>query len=146
MEHKKVMVVDDDEDIRTLVQTTLSLAGIDSDAAATAEEALERMNENLYSVVALDIHMPGMNGVELISRLKKISPLIQIIMLSSDSSMERVVECMDRGAVDFFTKETHQVPLMVEAIGSALGRGARWASWIGTHSGWNMFPTPEAVL
>ncbi len=146
MNKNRVMVVDDDESIRALVQKKLEMAGITADAAASAEGGFQAMRDNLYTVVVLDIHMPGMNGPEMIATLKEISPIVQVIMLTSDSSFERVIQCLDRGAVDFFAKEAQQLTLMAEAVSSAMGRGARWASWIGTRSGWDRLPTPEAVL
>lgn len=142
----KVLVVDDDESIIRLVQEILGTAGIDSDAASSAADALAMMDKNPYSVVVSDIHMPGMSGVELISALKKVSPTVQVIMLTSDSSFKRVVECVDRGAVDFFSKETKQLPLMVESVGAALGRLARWGNWLGRHSGWELVEVPQVVL
>jgi len=128
------------------VQKKLDMAGISTDTACSAEEGLQAMRQNLYAVVVLDIHMPGMDGPELIGLLKDISPIVQVIMLTSDSSFERVIECMDRGAIDFFAKETQQLTLMAESVSAALGRGARWASWMGTRSGWDQVPTSEAVL
>ena len=146
MNRNKVIVVDDDEAIRMLVQQKLATAGISADVACTAEEGLDMMRQNLYTVAILDIHLPGMDGPELISCVKKISPVAQVIMLTSDSSFERVLECLERGAADFFAKETQQITLMVESVSAALGRGARWAGWIGVRSGWDQVPAPDVVL
>lgn len=143
MSKNKVMVVDDDKSITELVQKKLELVGITADAAHSAEEGLQAMRKNLYTVVVLDIHMPGMDGPEMIGLLKDISPVAQVIMLTSDSSFERVIECLDRGAVDFFAKEMQQLILMAESVSAALGRGARWASWMGLRSGWDQVPTPQ---
>ncbi len=133
MNGPKILVVDDDEDIVGMVQTKLAGAGLSSDTACTAKEGLALMRKNLYLVVVLDIHMPGMSGVEMISALKQISPLVQVIMLTADASIERVIDCVDRGVVDFFSKSDPLIQ-MVESVGTALGRGARWASWMGSRS------------
>lgn len=143
MDRNKVLVVDDDDSIRELVQMKLATAGINADEACSAEEGLRAMRKNLYAVIVLDIHLPGMNGPEMIGLLKEISPVVQVVMLTSDSSFERVIECLDRGAVDFFAKETQQLTLMVEAVGAAMGRGARWGSWLGLRSGWDQARTPD---
>jgi DNA-binding NtrC family response regulator len=142
----KVLVIDDDESIAQLVQATLASAGIDSDAARTAEDGIAMMRAHLYRVVALDVHMPGISGIETIAHLKRISPLVQVIMLTSDSSFRNVVECVGRGAVDFFAKDAKQLPLMAESVSVALARGARWASWLGIHSGWDLIADPQATL
>ncbi len=142
----KVLVIDDDESIVRLVQATLASAGIDSDAAHSAEEGIAMMRACLYRVVVLDIHMPGISGIEMIGDLKSVSPLVQVIMLTSDSSFQNVVECVGRGAVDFFTKDAKQLPPMAESVSAALARGARWASWLGIHSGWDLVADPQATL
>ena len=146
MDRNKVLVVDDDKSIRDLVQKKLAMAGINADAACSAEEGVQAMRKNLYTVIVLDIHLPGMNGPEMIGLLKEVSPVVQVIMLTSDSSFERVIECLDRGAVDFFAKETQQLTLMVGAVFAAIERGIRWGSWIGLRSGWDHERTPEVAF
>lgn len=146
MDGNRVMVVDDDQSIRNLVQKKLAMAGISADTTCSAEEGLRAMRKNLYTVIVLDIHLPGMNGPEMIGLLKEVSPVVQVIMQTSDSSFERVIECLDRGAVDFFAKETQQLTLMVEAVFAAMGRGIPWGSWIGLCSAWDHERTPKVAL
>jgi DNA-binding response OmpR family regulator len=131
MDHPKVLVVDDDPDVVALVRLELGRAGIHSDTADTAQAGLSLMQKNLYHVVLLDIHMPGMSGVEMLEALKRHNGLVQVIMLTSDACFERVIECMDRGASDFFSKTSSLHPI-VEAVAGALSRAARWTSWMGT--------------
>jgi DNA-binding NtrC family response regulator len=126
-----VLIVDDDQDIRDILQVKLEKTGVHADMAASAEEALAMMNQRLYSVVLADIHMPGMSGVAMVSALKKISPLVQVIMLTADSSIQKVLDCVDRGAADFFSKEC-QLPLITDAVATAVERVRRWKSWVGT--------------
>lgn len=130
MTRTKVLAVDDDKVVSQLVRFCLERAGIPCDTASSAERALQLMEHNLYSVVVADIHMPGMGGVELISALKAISPLVQIIMLTSDNSMEKVIACADRGAVDFFEKKAG-FECLLDSVQNALGRCERWAEWLG---------------
>ena len=132
MERMRVLAVDDDQDILDLVQSHLQRAGIPSDGATSAEHALKMMEKNLYVVVVADIHMPGIGGVELISALKELSPLVQVIMLTGDTSMLQVVACADRGAVDFFSKSQNHSEL-VRSVREALERTDRWAGWMGQH-------------
>lgn len=127
-----VLIVDDDEDVVDLMRVKFRAAGIPADVAESADEALELMRKHLYAVVITDIHMPGTNGVQLVSNLKEISPLVQILMRTADASMSRVIECMDRGAVDFFSKED-DFSLMIESVRTALTRAGRWKKWIGGH-------------
>lgn len=142
----KVLVIDDDESIVRLVQATLASAGIDSDAAYSAEEGIAMMRASLHRVVVLDVHLPEVSGIETIAQFKTISPLVQVIMLTSDSSFQNVVECVGRGAVDFFSKDAKQLRVMAKSVSEALVRGTRWASWLGIHSGWDLVADPQATL
>lgn len=131
MTRTKVLAVDDDEVITQLVRFCLERANIACDTASSADRALQLMEHNLYYVVVADIHMPGMDGVQLISSLKTISPLVQVIMLTSDNSMEQVIACADRGAVDFFEKKAAFDGLL-DSVKAALGRCERWGEWLGS--------------
>jgi phosphoserine phosphatase RsbU/P len=133
MDKARILVVDDDEDVRDMVQMELAKAGFRSDSAATAQEGLAMMEHHLYPVVVLDIHMPGTNGVEMLGSLKQLNSLVQVLMLTSDASMHRVIECMDRGAADFFSK-TESMCHLVGGVAAALGRTVRWMSWMGTRA------------
>lgn len=130
MDTTRVLVVDDDESMVKLLQAKLQAAGIDPNVAYSADEAIQKMTRDLYWVVVADIHMPGMSGVELVSALKNLSPLVQVIMLTSDTSLGRVIECVDRGAVDFISK-AEDLTLLVETVTAALKRGARWIRKVG---------------
>ena len=120
-----VLVVDDDVDVLDLMKAKLASNGIECDTADSAEDALRQVQKQPYSVVVSDINMPGMNGVELISEIKQYSPLVQMIMLTSDSSISRVIECADRGAIDFFSKSDVRATL-IESVRVAQARIDRW--------------------
>ncbi len=130
MKKDNVLIVDDDKCLATLIKARLGAVGIEPDVAYAADEAIEKMQKNLYGVVLADIHMPGMSGVEMVSALKNANPLVQVIMLTSDVSLGRVIECVDRGAMDFFSK-TEDLAALSEAVSSALRRGARWIQHVG---------------
>ncbi len=130
MNPARVLVVDDDESMLRLVRMRLGNAGIAADTALSAEDALTIMRTNLYYVVILDINMPGMSGVEMVEALKQRNPLVQVIMLTVEASFGRVLDCVDRGAVDFFTK-TEDLSEMIDSARVSLTRAARWARLIG---------------
>lgn len=130
MPMSRILVIEDDEDMLDLIRTTLERAGLQSDGATSAERGYELMQRHLYQVAVLDIHLPGQSGVQTINALKRLNPLVQVLMLTSDASIERVIDCIDRGACDFFLKTDNLQPL-VEAVTAATSRGARWSSWIG---------------
>ncbi len=66
---KKILVVDDEENLRILYKEELTGEGYDVDVADSAESAFKQLDENTYNAVILDIQMPGMNGLEAMSRI-----------------------------------------------------------------------------
>ncbi len=129
MDPRRVLLVDDDEDIVRLLQLKLKTADISAEVAYSAQEALEKMSKSLHWVAVTDINMPGMSGVELLSALKRQSPLVQVIMLTGEASLDCVIDCVDRGAVDFFSKAAPWDDL-VDAVTIAQTRAARWVSML----------------
>ncbi|MFQ5461873.1 MAG: response regulator [Phycisphaerae bacterium] len=130
MKKTNILIVDDDQDLAALINARLGDEGMASDVAYSADEAIAKMNRGLYDVVVADIHMPGMSGVEMVSALKNANPLVQVIMLTSDVSLGRVVECVDRGAMDFFSK-TEDLAALLEAVRAAQRRAVRWINHVG---------------
>ncbi len=130
MTRARVITVDDEPMITELIRFKLKAAGIECDVAGSAEEGLRLMQQNLYFVVIADIHMPGMSGVELVSALKEVSPLVQVIMLTADATPEQVIACADRGAIDFFSKY-EDCDAIVESAKTVLSRRERWSAWLG---------------
>jgi len=103
-EREKVLVVDDEETVRNLLQRTLEEAGYDVDTAANGEEALDRMSQLNIGVVFLDVKMPGMSGIEVLSKLTADWPDTCVIMATAVADAQTVVEAMKIGAYDYITK------------------------------------------
>ena len=80
---KKILVVDDEENIRLLYKEELNDEGYQVDVAASAEEALEKIHSGNPDVITLDIKMPGMDGIELMHKLKDENTNIPIILCSA---------------------------------------------------------------
>jgi DNA-binding NtrC family response regulator len=134
VDRAQILLVDDDEDVLAFMGQQLQQAGFATDTAESAEDGLAQMRSKLHWVVVADIHMPGMNGMELINALKTINPLTHVIMCTSDASLTRVVECIGRGAADFFSKGDNP-ELLVNTVRDAVARAERWRDWLGKR-GW----------
>ena len=80
---KKILIVDDEENIRLLYKEELNDEGYQVDVAANAEEALEKIRSGNPDVITLDIKMPGMDGIELMNKLKEDNTNIPIILCSA---------------------------------------------------------------
>ena len=100
----KVLIVEDDEDIRQSLFETLGALGFLIGEASNGEEALVRLRMVNYDAVLLDINMPGMGGVETCRRIIQIHPRLPVIMLTVRDDEEDKVEALDAGAHDYVTK------------------------------------------
>jgi len=100
-----IMLVDDEITFVETLAKRLAERNIETIAAFSAEEGLEKLknNKNL-EVIVLDIKMPGMDGIEALEELKKVSPLIEVIMLTGNATIESAINAMKLGAYDFIMK------------------------------------------
>ncbi len=99
----RVLVVDDEPQVRRVMRTTLIASGYEVGDARTGEEALEKVRESTYDLVLLDVNMPGMGGIET-CRALRIGSDIGIIMLTVRDSERDKIEALDAGADDYVTK------------------------------------------
>jgi two-component system KDP operon response regulator KdpE len=103
-QRSKVLIVEDDGDIRQSLFETLGALGFVIGEAGNGEEALVRLRMVNYDAVLLDINMPGMGGVEACRRIAQMYPRLPIIMLTVRDDEEDKVEALDAGAHDYVTK------------------------------------------
>lgn len=99
-----ILLVDDEEMQRTMLQGFLKKQGYHVITAADGEEGLRSFMSNQVDLVLLDHNMPGMNGDELLARLKKSNPLVRAIMITAYGSVDTAVRVMQLGAGDFLQK------------------------------------------
>ena len=100
----RVLVVDDKEMMRDSVQTTLSRKGFEVSAAHSGESALASLARRPVQVVVTDLQMPGMDGLELIERIRAFDEELPVVFMTAYGSVETAVEAMRRGAWDYITK------------------------------------------
>lgn len=100
----KLLVVEDEKAMRSLLETELTRSGYLVTTAADGQEGLARYAEEAFNVVLLDVKMPGMNGVEVLRQMRAISNLPEIIMFTGHGEIETAVECIKIGAYDYITK------------------------------------------
>jgi len=100
----RLLIVDDENGIRSLLGINLSKMGYTWDEAGDAYQALEKIEERCYSLVLLDISMPGMTGRELLPLIKEKCPDTAVIMATALADTSLAVKCMKEGAYDYLTK------------------------------------------
>jgi DNA-binding NtrC family response regulator len=104
MENRSILIVDDEKNIRLTLSQALQPIGLRVDTAVNGEDALEKINKEEFNLVLLDFKMPGMDGLEVLRRLKEMRPRMQVIIITAFGSIESAVEAMKIGAVDFIQK------------------------------------------
>ena len=109
MSKRRILVVDDEADIRRLVATALDVSGYDVHAAANGEEALRDAAHYLPDLVLLDIMMAGMDGYAVYDRLraKPIDLRSPIVFLTARSQIDEKLLGFEKGAADYITKLFH---------------------------------------
>ncbi len=100
----RVLVVDDEEPLRRLLKKELERKGFSVEVASDGGEALTILKDNVLDVLLLDIVMPGIDGIELMSRLKADPASPVIVVLTGRATVETAVEAMKNGAYDYLSK------------------------------------------
>src|SRR5437016_2106659 len=101
MKHR-ILVVDDEEKLRRVIELQLSTAGFDVDKAASAEEALKIVER--ADLVLTDLKLPGMDGLELLAAIRRQNSHAPVVVMTAFGTIEVAVEAMKAGAVDFLLK------------------------------------------
>ena len=129
---RRILVVDDDASIRETFEHHLTRSGHQVVTAASAEEALERMAEFDPALVITDLRMPGMDGLELLSRVRAAEPDIDVLVITAHEDMRSAMEAMKAGAYDYLVKplDLDEIDLLIERCfeGRKLKRQARQLS------------------
>ncbi|SMY07639.1 sigma-54-dependent transcriptional regulator [Flavimaricola marinus] len=100
----KVAIVDDEKDMRQSISQWLALSGFDTETFASAEDALRGLNPDYPGIVVSDIRMPGMDGMQLLKKLKSVDSTLPVIMITGHGDVPMAVEAMRIGAFDFLEK------------------------------------------
>jgi DNA-binding NtrC family response regulator len=116
----KVLLVDDEEDyVRTMAER-MEMRDLGSEVALTGEQALDMLEADLPDVMVLDMRMPGMNGMEVLARVKEAHPQVEVIVLTGFGTAEDEEEARRLGAFDYLRK-----PVDIGDLMSTIRRAAR---------------------
>src|SRR5512138_2099987 len=99
-----VLIVDDEFSMRDSLVHWFEKDGYRTGSAQDGREALQRLDEQDWDTVLLDIKMPGMDGLELQRRIRDVDPDLPIIMITAFASVDSAVEALKHGAFDYVTK------------------------------------------
>jgi len=104
IDRAKVLVVEDDPDIRKILELFLTEKAFRVKSAESAPQALEMLAEEPIDLILSDVRMPGMSGLDLLRHLKERDPEIQLVLMSAYSSVKDAVEAIRLGAADYVEK------------------------------------------
>lgn len=101
---ERILIVDDEADIAAILKLHLEDSGYITAWAGNGQAALQMLTDGGFSLVLMDVKMPGMNGVEVLKRIREAGLDVAVIMMTAHGSEDLVVECMTSGAVDYISK------------------------------------------
>ena len=107
MKKKRILVVDDEQDVRETLESVLAKLEFDPIVAAGGKEALDLIKTKRIDVVLSDLYMPEMDGIELLKRVKTENRNIVFLMITAHPTIETAVEAIKKGAYDYLTKPFH---------------------------------------
>ena len=118
----QVLIVDDEQNIRDGSERILTRIGFEIQKAATGAEALDILAQQTIPIVLLDLKMPGMDGMEVLSRIRELDEPILVIVITGFATVETAIEAMKQGAYDFIPKpfEPEQLRIVVNRAAEKL--------------------------
>lgn len=102
----KTLLVDDEEEFLNTMVKRLRKRNLDVNTAREGHEAVNMVSRESFDVVVLDMAMPGMNGIETLREIKRVSPSTEVIILTGHAEVEAAVQGMELGAFDYLLKPT----------------------------------------
>ena len=104
MEEKRILIVDDDTIVLDTFKAILQSAGYTVDTAETGREALDKAEETYYHVALLDIRLPDMEGIELLTQMHRLAPKMMKIMVTGYPNQDNAITSLNRGADAYLVK------------------------------------------
>ena len=110
----RILIVDDERNIRLTLKGALDAIGLEVDAVFQGEEALQKLTEKTYAAMILDLRLPGMDGLAVLRQVAERYAEMKVIIITAYGTVDAVIEAMKLGAVDFLQKPFE--PLEVREI------------------------------
>jgi len=108
----RILIVEDDENIRETMKNILQQSGYETDTAKTGREAEQKAKTRFYNLALLDIKLPDMEGTQLLAKLHENTPKMVKIMVTGYPSLENAMEALNQGADAYVTKPVKPAKLL----------------------------------
>lgn len=113
-----ILVVDDDDNVRRLIEEILLIDGYSCVQSASGTEALEILHNRDFDLLITDIMMPGLSGMKLLSTVRKLKPDMAILMLTSVDKKETAISAIEQGAYGYMIKPFQVNELLINIFGA----------------------------
>ena len=100
----RLLVVDDDRAILTLIGTIALAEGFDVSTTVSGEDAMKQIRQRPVDLVLLDLRMPGVTGLDVLRAIREISPRVKVVLMTGFGTIDSAVEAVKLGAIDYLTK------------------------------------------
>ena len=110
-DENRLLVVDDEDLFRNSLVKLLTMEGYSVLSASDGNEALGLIKENKFQLVITDLKMPGMNGMELMQEIQKLSPDTKVVIITAHGEWNTYLEAMERGAFEYLNKPINKADL-----------------------------------
>jgi DNA-binding NtrC family response regulator len=121
MSGEKVLLVDDEKEFVEALSERMTSRGLDVEVAGSGYEAIQKAKQKEFDAVILDLSMPGMDGIETLTNLRDDHPDLQVILLTGYATVEKGVEAVKLGAMDFLGKPAN-IDLLMDKVREAKAR------------------------
>ncbi len=103
-ETARILVIDDDENIRKVLATIFEDEGYKVDLVDTAKKAIEKTKRNFYNIALIDVRLPDMEGIELLTKMKDTTPKMRKIIITGYPTLQNAIQAVNRGADAYIVK------------------------------------------
>ncbi len=122
MNKKKILVIDDEDIVRTSCSRTLAPAGFEVRLARNGVEGLKILEEGPFDLVLTDLKMPDMDGIEVLRKIKETWPAVEVIIITGYQTVDTAVKAIKLGAFDYIEKP-FTPDALITAVSKALDHG-----------------------
>jgi len=131
---KRILVVEDDEEMRSLLKDFIEAEGFEMDSVSNGSEAFRILVRELFDLVITDIRMPGLTGLDILPGIKKLQPEAPIIVITAFGSEEVHRRAIERGATAYLEKPLHfhELKTMIHEIISSEAKNRGDEKWSGS--------------
>jgi DNA-binding NtrC family response regulator len=115
MSKARILIIDDDENIRKVLQTILEDEGYFVETADTAKKGIERSEKAFYNLALIDVRLPDMEGIELLSKMRKTKPKMRKIIVTGYPTLQNAISAVNKGA-DAYVMKPFEVEKILQTI------------------------------